>query len=143
MIIKSASQSQDDKDSYEIVGLVSSQASRGLGLWTAICLGFANFFGIKCKHYAWKIEKAKNEALEDIIDEAIEKGADSIIDVRFALSGLSVIASGTAIKTKISKDKKDEENIKFCAYCGVKIDKESQFCHKCGQKCADFIEDSK
>ena len=99
MFLRTTSQVLENKEEYEVIGLVSSQASRGLGFWTAICLGFANFFGTKCNHYAWKIEKAKDEALDDIIDEAKEKGADGIIEIRFVISGLSVIASGTAVKT--------------------------------------------
>lgn len=98
MFLRTTSQALENKEEYTNLGLVSSQATRGLGLWTAICLGFANFFGTKCNHYAWKIEKAKEEALEDIILEAREKGADGIIELRFAVSGLSVVAFGTAVK---------------------------------------------
>ena len=99
MFLRTSAQVLENKEDYKVLGLVSSQASRGLGLWTAICLGFANFFGTRCNHYAWKIEKVKDEALEDIIEEATEKGADGIVDIRFSISGLSVIASGTAVRT--------------------------------------------
>ncbi len=98
MFLRTTPQTLQNKEEFEIIELVSSQASRGLGFWTMICLGFANFFGTRCSHYAWKIEKAKDEALEDIIEEATEKGADGIIDIKFALSGLSVIACGTAVR---------------------------------------------
>ena len=98
MFLRTTAQVLENKEDYKVIGLVSSQASRGLGLWTAICLGFANFFGTRCNSYAWKIEKAKDEALEDIIEEASEKGADGIVDIRFSISGLSVIASGTAVR---------------------------------------------
>ena len=87
-----------ESDNYVAVGLVSSQATRGMGLWTSICLGFANFFGTKCKHYAQKIERAKNDALNDIVQQGKRMNADGIIDIKFALSGLSVIVSGTAVK---------------------------------------------
>ena len=99
MFLRTTPQALENKEEYEILGLVNSQATRGLGFWTAICLGFANFFGTKCNHYAWKIEKAKKEVLDDIIEEAKEKGADGIVDIRFAISGLSVIVSGTAVRT--------------------------------------------
>ena len=139
MLIKTLPLTPEEEEQYEVIGLVTSQATRGLGFWTSICLAFANFFGTRCNHYAWKLEKAKIEVVDDMADEAREQGADAIVGVNLVISGLSVLGSGTAVKKK-RKPKQEEENKKFCAFCGMKIDKDSVFCPHCGQKCADYFD---
>ena len=105
MFIRTTNQTLEKDNKFLILGAVSSQASQGIGLWTAICLGFASIFGTACKRYAWKIEKAKEEALNKLIQKAEGFDADGIIDLRYAISGLSIVASGTAIK-QIGKQEK-------------------------------------
>ena len=113
MLIKTLPLTKEEEEQYEIIGLVTSQATRGLGLWTSICMAFANFFGTRCNHHAWKLEKAKKEVIDDMTDEARERGADAIFGVELVISGLSVLGSGTAVRKKQSQIK--EENKKFCA----------------------------
>ena len=87
-------------EEYVKFGMVSSQASQGMGLWTSICYGFANVFGTQCNHIAYKIERAKDEVISDMVAEAKTRGADGIVDVKFSLSGLNVIGTATLVKKK-------------------------------------------
>ena len=115
MFIRTTNQILENDNKFIILGAVSSQASQGIGLWTSICLGFANIFGTACKHYAWKIEKAKEEALNKLIQEAEGFDADGIIDLRYAISGLSIVASGTAVKQIGRKEKPKPEPVEKAA----------------------------
>ena len=91
------------EEEYERIGFVTSQACRGIGLWTSICLGFANIFGTACNHIAYKIERAKTEVINDMVVEAEERGACGIVELKLSLSGLSVIGAGTLVKKRVAK----------------------------------------
>lgn len=84
--------------------LISATANRGIGLWTFICIGFSNIFGVQCKNLKkkqdWVLLKAKNE----FVKKVNLLGADYIIqDYRVVWNKtLSVTVSGLASKAYLN-----------------------------------------
>lgn len=77
---------------------VSGTSSYGVGLWTSICLGFANIFGVESKNAAKKLMKAKVLAEKRMLKEA--EGYDGVMEVRYVITGLNVLAYGVAYKVE-------------------------------------------
>jgi len=72
----------------------------GTGLWTGICVGCANIFGTSSKNYRRKLSRAKAQAMSELEIKAKQFGANAILNLSFAISGLSVLASGTFVIVK-------------------------------------------
>lgn len=53
--------------SKDKVVLLSATYNKGIGFWTNICQGFANFFGCKCKHYDKKVNIALSEIEKSLL----------------------------------------------------------------------------
>lgn len=88
------------KDNILTVKEISASAHTGIGLFTSICLAFANIGGVESKNYVKKMNKIKQQATDDLILQCAKLKFDEIIDIRYVLSGLSVIAYAKAIKYK-------------------------------------------
>ena len=52
---------------------------------------------MKSAAYNNKMNRIKSDALQELILQSYSLGADTIIDIHYALSGLTVIVSSTAI----------------------------------------------
>lgn len=88
---------------YESLGLVFGHTARTRGVFGRISVIVDMVLGGRVKVYIDEIEKAKNEALEDLMKKAQEKGADGIIGIDFDVSDIFqgvvfVSVNGTAIK---------------------------------------------
>ena len=94
---------KEEENKYEYVGLMSAQASKGIGLLTSIAMFFCNVFGGESYLYTEKIGKVKKTALERLIEKANRRGCDRLTNINFVMDGLSVIAYGTGLRLK--KDK--------------------------------------
>lgn len=79
---------------------LTATVSFGMGLITAIVYSFCMLFGLECAMLSHKIDKAKNAASQLILDKAKSIGADGVMNVRFVISGLTVLMYGTAYKNK-------------------------------------------
>lgn len=79
---------------------ITAVSNTGIGLWTSICNALCAIFGKKSKAYNKKLEKIKNDAINQLLNQAEYLNADAIVNITFALSNLTVIASATAIKYK-------------------------------------------
>lgn len=80
------------------IKVITANATFGAGLLTSIVTGFCSIFGIECKMYDRKIEKAKTRAAQKLIEKAAAAGADGIMNLNFHCHNLTVFASGTAYK---------------------------------------------
>ena len=80
------------------IKMLTSHATYGIGLFTAIATSFEMLFGAKCNMFDDKIEKAKNEAAKELIKKAEKAGATGIMDVRIQIFGLTVFMTGIAYK---------------------------------------------
>ena len=76
---------------------ISAVSNVGVGLWTNICFSLCQIFGKKSVAYQKKMNKIKADALEQLLGQAKGMGADTVTDIHYALSGLTVVASGTAV----------------------------------------------
>lgn len=78
---------------------VSASSFYGIGLLTGIVTYFIEIFGIENKMLVKKIEKAKESALQVVIDQAKAiPGATGIMNLSFQMSGRAVLAYGTVFQ---------------------------------------------
>jgi len=88
------------------LGLVSGDAVMGTNLFRDMFAGIRDLIGGRSGSYEKELRKAKGMAIEDMIAEAQELGADAIVGVDLdyeAIGGndksmLMVSANGTAVK---------------------------------------------
>ncbi len=78
------------------VGTITAVSTFGTGLLTAIVTYFIELFGIENNMLVKKIEKAEDSAIDKLIVLANALGeVDGIMNLRFQLSGKTVLVSGT------------------------------------------------
>lgn len=89
----------------EILGVVKGNTIRARHVGRDIAAGFKNIVGGEIKSYTEMTEKARDEAFNRMINQAVDLGADAIINIRFATSmvmtgAAEMLAYGTAVKLK-------------------------------------------
>jgi len=89
----------------EVLGVVYGSSTRTRGLGGRFVSGIQSLTGGKGTAYAEEIRKAREEALEDLKNEARKLGANGVLSIDFEmteiLEGFIVItAYGTAVKLK-------------------------------------------
>lgn len=89
----------------EDLGMVKGNTVRAKNAARDFTQGIRNFFGGELKSYSGLLTDAREEALERMEQEAQEKDADAIVNVRFVTSkitqgGSEILAYGTAVKLK-------------------------------------------
>lgn len=96
-----------------------------MGAWFMVSFGLI-FIGIAVFQAVYNFKNATGEnrySAFDIVDETEETDP---LNERFGAKKASEYQS---FETKAFED--DSE---FCPYCGVKVSKEFEFCHKCGKR---------
>lgn len=87
----------------EYKGIVSAQSIIGANVLKDFMAGMRDFFGGRSKAYEKVYRQAKEDALRELVEEAVKLGGNAIVGVRldFELAGtggmLMVAASGTAV----------------------------------------------
>ncbi len=89
----------------EVIGLVRGNTIRARAIGKDIMAGFKNLIGGEIHEYTKMIAESREQALDRMVDEAEDKGADAIIGVRFTTSSVmqgaaELFAYGTAVKIK-------------------------------------------
>ncbi len=89
--------------SYETLGLVKGSTIQTVNALKDFGAGLKTLVGGELKKYNEMMEKARDIAVNRMIDEASSMGADAIIGVRFTTSSImqsaaEVMAYGTAVK---------------------------------------------
>ncbi len=87
----------------EDLGIVKGNTVRAKNAFRDWTQGVRNFFGGELKSYSSLFTDAREEALERMEQQAQEKGADAVVNVRFQTSkiakgGSEILAYGTAVK---------------------------------------------
>ncbi len=87
----------------KILGVVKGNTVRAKHIGRDIVAGFKNIVGGEITAYTDMMTQAREEALNRMINQAIELEADAIINIRFmtsmAMTGASeILAYGTAVK---------------------------------------------
>jgi uncharacterized protein YbjQ (UPF0145 family) len=85
------------------LGIVKGNTVRARNIGRDIGAGLKSIIGGEVKTYTEMIKQSREEALNRMINEAIEKGADAVIGVRFMTSMImqgasEMLAYGTAVK---------------------------------------------
>jgi len=93
------------KKVVQILGIVKGNTVRARNIGRDIGAGFKNLVGGEIKTYTDMISHSREEAYNRMVNQAIEKGADAIIGVRFMTSMImqgasEMLAYGTAVKLK-------------------------------------------
>ena len=87
----------------EDLGLVKGNTVRAKNAGRDFIQNIRNFFGGELKSYSGLMTDAREQALERMENEAEEKGADAVVNVRFVTSQVTrgaseILAYGTAVK---------------------------------------------
>ncbi|MGI8907186.1 MAG: YbjQ family protein [Candidatus Sumerlaeaceae bacterium] len=85
-----------------IKGMVQGSTVRAKHIGRDIAAGFKNVFGGELKGYTELLIEARREATERMIAQALQLGANAVVNVRFATSSVTsgaaeVYAYGTAV----------------------------------------------
>jgi uncharacterized protein YbjQ (UPF0145 family) len=102
--------SVEGKNIEQYLGVVSSSVVLGTGLLSELGGGIADFLGKRAEGFQKKFSEAKELALRELKEQAVNLGSDGIIGIEFdymSLTGnlLMVAVSGTAIKFASSGEK--------------------------------------
>ena len=89
----------------QILGIVKGNTVRTRNIGRDIGAGFKNLIGGEIKSYTEMISQARDEAYNRMVNQAIDMGAEGVVNVRFmtsaVLAGASeLLAYGTAVKLK-------------------------------------------
>lgn len=87
----------------KILGVVRGNTVRSRHIGRDIMAGFKNLVGGEIKSYTDLLTQAREEAYNRMVNQAIDLGADAVVNVRFMTSlvmqGTSeILAYGTAVK---------------------------------------------
>jgi uncharacterized protein YbjQ (UPF0145 family) len=104
-IIVTSSETVPGMKVVQILGIVKGNTVRTRNIGRDIGAGFKNLIGGEIKSYTEMISQARDEAYNRMVNQAIDMGADGVINVRFmtsaVLAGASeLLAYGTAVKLK-------------------------------------------
>jgi len=93
----------DLRTDYEVLGMVQGSRVKAVHLGKDIVAGLRRLVGGEVTEYAQMIGDARETAVEEMIAEAENLGANAIIGVRYASSTVSqgvaeIVAYGTAVK---------------------------------------------
>jgi len=89
----------------EVLGVVRGNTVRGAHLGRDIKALFKNMVGGEIEEYTKLLAESREQSLDRMIAEAMARGADAIVNVRFATSQITsgaaeFLAYGTAVKLK-------------------------------------------
>jgi len=104
MIVTTANEIPDKKV-VKVLGVVKGNTVRARNIGRDIGAGFKNIIGGEIKTYTDMISQSREEAYNRMVNDAIGKGADAIIGMKFMTSMImagasEMLAYGTAVKLK-------------------------------------------
>lgn len=104
-VIVTTAEQVPGKNVKEVLGVVKGSTVRARNIGRDIGAGFKNIIGGEIKTYTDMIAQSREEAYNRMVNEAIKKGADAIVGMRFMTSMImagasEMLAYGTAVKLK-------------------------------------------
>lgn len=89
----------------ETLGIVKGSIVQTKNFGKDFMAGIKTLVGGEVKEYTDMLNQARQIAVKRMVDEAVEMGADAVVNIRYASSSLmqgaaEVIAYGTAVKYK-------------------------------------------
>ncbi|SNS04140.1 Uncharacterized conserved protein YbjQ, UPF0145 family [Anaerovirgula multivorans] len=93
------------KEIVEILGLVKGNTIRAKHIGKDILAGLRQIVGGELKEYTQMLDEAREAALQLMMQEARQLGADAIVNIRFSTSAVmqgaaEIMVYGTAVKLK-------------------------------------------
>ena len=90
---------------YEELGVVSGSIIRAKNMFSDLGQGLKSMVGGELKSYTEMMEKARNQATQRMVDQAVKMEADAIIGVRYTTNSImaqaaEVLLFGTAVRYK-------------------------------------------
>lgn len=91
--------------SFEEMGIVSGSTIQSKNMFSDLGQGLKSIVGGELKSYTGMMEKAREKAMQRMVDAAVKMGADAIVGVRFTTNSImaqaaEVMVFGTAVKIK-------------------------------------------
>lgn len=89
----------------EHLGLVQGSTVRAKNVGRDIAAGLKNLVGGELQGYTQLLQEARQEATDRMVQEAINLGANAVVNIRFATSSLTqgaaeLFAYGTAVRVE-------------------------------------------
>lgn len=93
------------KDIVEHFGIVQGSTVRAKHVGKDILASFKNIVGGELKGYTELLQEAREEALDRMVKQASQLGANAIVNIRFGTSSIAqgaaeLFAYGTAVKVR-------------------------------------------
>ncbi len=93
------------KEIVEVFGMVRGSTIQSKHIGKDIMAGFKTLVGGEIKEYTEMFENARQIAIKRMVEEAESKGANAILNIRFATSAImqgaaELLVYGTAVKVK-------------------------------------------
>lgn len=90
---------------YEELGVVTGSTIQSKNMFTDFGQGLKGIVGGELRGYTNMMEKAREQATQRMLDQAVRMGADAVIGVRYTTSAImqqaaEVLVYGTAIRYK-------------------------------------------
>jgi uncharacterized protein YbjQ (UPF0145 family) len=87
----------------KVLGVVKGNTIRARNVGRDVMAGFKNLVGGEIKSYTDMTTQAREEAFNRMVNQAVDLGADAVINMRFATSMImqgaaEMLAYGTAVK---------------------------------------------
>ena len=106
-IIVTTSHDMPGREVAEVLGIVAGEAVLGANVFRDIFAGIRDFVGGRAGGYQKVLRSGRHHAMEDMVEEARELGADAVIavDIDYEAVGsngsmLMVSVNGTAVKLR-------------------------------------------
>lgn len=104
-MIYSTTESIPGKEIQEIVGVVTGNVVQAKHIGRDIMAGLKNIVGGEIRGYTEMLTEARDIAIQRLIANANEKGADAVVGIRFTTSAImdgssEIMVFGTAVKLK-------------------------------------------
>ena len=89
----------------EIVGVVTGNVVQAKHIGRDIMAGLKGIIGGEIRGYTEMLTDARDIAIQRLVENAIEKGADAVVGIRFTTSAImdgssEIMVFGTAVKLK-------------------------------------------
>ncbi|MCH9692244.1 MAG: heavy metal-binding domain-containing protein [Gammaproteobacteria bacterium] len=104
-MIYSTTETIPGKEIEEIVGIVTGNVVQSKNIGRDLMAGIKSIVGGEIRGYTEMLTDARNIALQRLVENAKEKGADAIVGIRFTTSSImdgssEILTFGTAVKLK-------------------------------------------
>ena len=93
------------REIQDLLGVVTGSTVRAKHIGRDIMAGLKNIVGGELHGYTELLQEARNEAVERMSEQAVQLGADAVVNVRFTTSSVAqgaaeLFAYGTAVRLR-------------------------------------------